>query len=241
MSPESISPRASRASPILREGRRLPARQSPAPGANSGGVSGESRRGSGGGEGWEVCDCGAIQPVAQAGYASEGSGAVTEVGVSYSSADLWALSAEDRAQRRRVAQRGGTCQHASQRSEGAGDGPQGIITPAKLRKLQRALYRKAKAEPQYRFWSLYGEVSRRDILEHALRLVAGNGGAAGIDGQTIEEITARPETQARWLEGLQQALQAKTYRPAPVRREYLPKPDGGQRPLGIPTVVSYCT
>jgi len=135
-----------------------------------------------------------------------------------------------------MAQRGGTCQHASQRSEGVGDGPQGIITPAKLRKLQRALYRKAKAQPQHRFWSLYGEVSRHDILEHALRVVAANGGAAGIDGQTIEEITGCPQVRARWLEDLQGGLQAKTYRPAPVRRVYLPKPGGGQRPLGIPTV-----
>lgn len=236
MSSESIRPRASRASSVLSEGRRLPARQSLAPGANSGGVSGESRRGSGGGEGWEICDCGAPQPVAQAGHTSKRSRAVAEVGVSYSSPDLWALSAEDRAQRRQAGRRGGTCRHASQRSKGAGDGPQGIRTPAKLRKLQRALYHKAKAQPKYRFWSLYGEISRGDILEHALRLVARNGGAAGIDGQTIEEITASPEVKAHWLEHLQQELRARTYRPAPVRREYLPKPDGGQRPLGIPTV-----
>lgn len=150
--------------------------------------------------------------------------------------DLWALSAADRAQRRQDARRGGTCQHASPRSEGAGDGPKGIATPDKIRKLQRALYHKAKAEPTYRFWSLYGELSRRDLLEHALRLVASNGGAPGIDGQTIEQITVNPHTKDTWIQTLQQALQTKTYRPAPVRRVYLPKPDGSSRPLGIPTV-----
>jgi group II intron reverse transcriptase/maturase len=67
-------------------------------------------------------------------------------------------------------------------------------------------------------------------------LVTRNGGAAGIDGQTIETITVSPQTRAQWLDNLQQELQAKSYRPSPVRREYIPKPDGGQRALGIPTV-----
>jgi group II intron reverse transcriptase/maturase len=77
---------------------------------------------------------------------------------------------------------------------------------------------------------------RRDILEHALQRVAANGGAPGVDGQTIQSIVSDPQWQSQWLDSLQRALQTKTYRPLPVRRVWLPKPSGGQRPLGIPTV-----
>ncbi|MBK7999424.1 MAG: hypothetical protein IPK15_12120 [Verrucomicrobia bacterium] len=118
--------------------------------------------------------------------------------------------------------------------EGRGDGPRGIQTPEKVRKLQIALYRKAKADPKWRFWSLYGELYRPDLLEHALRLVARNGGVPGVDGQTIGSITATPDTQRTWLDTLQEELKTKTYRPRPVRRVYIPKSNGGQRPLGIP-------
>jgi group II intron reverse transcriptase/maturase len=134
------------------------------------------------------------------------------------------------------AQRDAACSHASSRRQGAGDGSQEITTPAKLRHLQDTLYRKAKAEPNYRFWSLYGELTRRDLLEQALRLVARNGGAPGVDGESLGHITAAPDTQARWLDALQQEMKDKTYRPAPVRRVFIPKSNGGQRPLGIPTV-----
>jgi group II intron reverse transcriptase/maturase len=123
-----------------------------------------------------------------------------------------------------------------QRSEGTGDGSQEIETPEKIRKLQRALYRKAKAEPGYRFWSLYGELTRSDLLDYALGLVTRNGGASGVDGQTVATINATEDTRRQWLEGLQRELQSKEYRPSPVRRVYIPKSDGGQRPLGIPTV-----
>ena len=150
--------------------------------------------------------------------------------------DLWALGPETRAYLKAAARRNAACPHARQRREGAGDGSQEITTPQKLRKLQRALYRKAKAEPGYRFWSLYSELTRLDLLEYALQLVERNGGAPGMDGQTIESITAKPETRQQWLEQLQRELQTKTYRPSPVRRVYIPKPNGGQRPLGIPTV-----
>ena len=180
------------------------------------------------------------QSVAQAGSPGKAAGVGSAVGGVHSSdehnwLDLWALNPETRAYLR-SARRDAACSHASSRREGAGDGPQGITTPEKLRHLQDTLYRKAKAEPDYRFWSLYGELTRRDLLEHALRLVVRNGGAPGVDGESLSHITAAPQTQARWLDTLQAEMKAKTYRPSPVRRVYLPKSNGGQRPLGIPTV-----
>ena len=181
-----------------------------------------------------------VQSVAQAGSSGEAAGVGSAVGGVRSSdehnwLDLWAMNPETRAYLR-AARRDAACSHASSRREGAGDGPQGITTPEKLRHLQDTLYRKAKAQPDYRFWSLYGELTRRDLLEHALRLVVRNGGAPGVDGESLAHLTATPETQARWLDALQQEMQTKTYRPAPVRRVYIPKSNGGERPLGIPTV-----
>jgi len=180
------------------------------------------------------------QPDAQAGSTGEAAGVGLEVGGVHSNddgrwLDLWALNPETRAYLKSVA-RNAACPQARQRSKGAGDGSQEITTPQKLRKLQRALYRKAKAEPGYRFWSLYSELTRLDLLEYALPLVERNGGSPGIDGQTIQSITAKPENRQQWLEQLQREVQTKTYRPSPVRRVYIPKPNGGQRPLGIPTV-----
>jgi len=97
--------------------------------------------------------------------------------------------------RRRVS----ACTQVCQRSEGQGDGSAqtGIRTPEKIRKLQRTLYRKAKAQPKYRFWSLYGDIMRRDLLEHALQRVAANGGAGGVDGQTIERKASRAARKNR--------------------------------------------
>ncbi len=180
------------------------------------------------------------QPAARAGSPGEAARVGLEVGGVHSKddlswLDLWTLSLETRAYLRSVG-RDAACSHARQRSEGAGDGSQEIRTPEKLRKLQRALYRKAKAKSGYRFWSLYSEMTRLDWLEYALQLVERNGGSPGIDGQTIESITAKPETRQQWLEQLQRELQTQTYRPSPVRRVYIPKPQGGERPLGIPTV-----
>ncbi len=143
------------------------------------------------------------QPDAQAGKPGKAAAVGSEVGGVRSNddpnwVDLWALSPDYRRQLREIA-RDAACSHALPRSKGAGDGSQEITTPEKLRKLQRALYRKAKAEPNYRFWSLYSELTRRDLLEHALQLVVANGGAPGVDGQTVESITATPETRERWL------------------------------------------
>ena len=184
---------------------------------------------------------GPTQTPGQGGTPVKPDGVGLEVGGVHSSAaeswvDLWTLTAESRRQLKAAASRNAACSHTMQRSEGQGDGSQEIQTPEKVRKLQRALYRKAKAQPQYRFWSLYGELSRSDLLEHALKLVARNGGAPGVDGQTIADITAREETRHQWLRELQKEIQDKTYRPAPVRRVYIPKSNGGKRPLGIPTV-----
>lgn len=149
--------------------------------------------------------------------------------------DLWALNPETRAYLK-SARRDAACSHTLSRSKGQGDGSQEIETPQKVRKLQRTLYCKAKAQPGYRFWSLYGELTRMDLLEHALKLVARNGGSPGIDSQTVTEITVSQEAKSQWLETLQRDLEHKTYRPSPVRRVYIPKSNGGTRPLGIPTV-----
>ena len=109
-----------------------------------------------------------------------------------------------------------------------------LETPLKIRMLQRKLYLKAKAEPSYRFYLLYDKIYREDVLAHAYELAKANQGAPGVDGQTFWGI----ETQGleRWLEGIRDELRAKTYEPQPVRRVMIPKPGGGERPLGIPTI-----
>jgi len=108
-----------------------------------------------------------------------------------------------------------------------------LSTPIKLRDLQRKLYVKSKREPGYRFYSLYDKVWREDVLAHAWRLVRANGGAPGIDGITIGQAEERID---ELLEELQQELRTCSYRPEAVRRVYIAKPDGRQRPLGIPNV-----
>jgi RNA-directed DNA polymerase len=109
-----------------------------------------------------------------------------------------------------------------------------LQTPYKIRRLQRKLYAKAKAEPSFRFFQLYDKVYRVDVLEHAYLLCKSNGGASGVDGQTFEDIEAWG--RRRWLEALGKDLRDKTYKPDPVRRVMIPKPGGGERPLGIPTI-----
>jgi len=111
-----------------------------------------------------------------------------------------------------------------------------IITPNKVRELQIALYRKAKAQPKYRFWSLYGELLRPDVLATALEVQIRNDGAAGVDGETLDSINVNPEKRQQWLDRLREELRTKRYRPSPVRRVMIPKNSGGLRPLGIPTV-----
>ena len=131
---------------------------------------------------------------------------------------------------------GATCSADARSSQGRGDGPRGLPTPNKVRELQVTLYRKAKAAKKHRFWSLYGEVQRRDVLEAAWQRVATNGGAAGVDGVSIASIRAQEEGPQRLLAEIQRELKAHSYRPQPVLRVLIPKASGGVRPLGIPTV-----
>lgn len=110
-----------------------------------------------------------------------------------------------------------------------------LLTPEKIRTLQRKLYTKAKQEPGYRFYALYDKVYRADILRHAYNLVRSNKGAPGIDGVSFETIEAGEGVEL-FLERLTEEVKNRTYRPMPVRRVMIPKPDGSQRPLGIPTI-----
>ena len=109
-----------------------------------------------------------------------------------------------------------------------------LATPEKIRTLQRKLYRKAKAEPAFRFYVLYDKIYREDILRHAYAVARANAGAPGVDGMSFAQIEA--SGLEAWLAGLREELVSKTYRPDPVRRVSILKPDGGERPLGIPTI-----
>jgi RNA-directed DNA polymerase len=110
-----------------------------------------------------------------------------------------------------------------------------LTTPETIRTLQRKLYRKAKQEPACRFHALYDKVYRADILSHAYALVRANKGSAGIDGVTFAAIEENEGVTA-FLAELEEALRNKTYKPDPVKRVMIPKSDGSQRPLGIPTI-----
>ena len=109
-----------------------------------------------------------------------------------------------------------------------------LATPASVQKLQTALHAKAKESPNFRFYALYDKVYRKDVLAYAYECCKANGGAAGVDGQTFEDI--EEYGVERWLDELAEELKSRTYQPLPVRRVYIPKPDGKQRPLGIPAI-----
>jgi RNA-directed DNA polymerase len=107
-----------------------------------------------------------------------------------------------------------------------------LKTPDAIRTSQRKLHDKAKTEPGFRFYLLYDKVWRTDILRHAYDLARANKGAPGVDGVTFDQIEA--SGLENWLTRLGEELRAKTYRCQPVRRVMIPKPGGGERPLGIP-------
>ena len=106
--------------------------------------------------------------------------------------------------------------------------------PVKVGKLQTALHTKAKNSPDYRFYALYDKVYRRDVLEWAFVRCLRNGGVPGVDGQSFDDIEKLGRDQ--WLDELAEELRKGTYRPQPVRRVFIPKADGKQRPLGIPCI-----
>jgi RNA-directed DNA polymerase len=128
--------------------------------------------------------------------------------------------------------RGGTRQGMA--GETRSSSPGGHEPVDKVRRLQRRLWVAAKRSPERRFHALYDRIFRGDVLEEAWRRVRANRGAAGVDRETLADVEAYGVE--RMLAELQDDFRAGRYRPAPVRRQVIPKPDGGRRPLGIPTV-----
>jgi len=219
------------------EGCHVPLSNSQAAAQDLGGVGGGDRTGKADRLSRENSSGASVtQPTGQGGQPTEPARAAGVVGVLRSSVDL--PESKTGGERRR-----GTWDHACGPSEGWDDGRRAaatlfdrITTPPKIQKLQRTLYRKAKAEPGYRFYSLYGELLRRDVLETAMSAVASHDGAAGVDGQECSAYTRSDEAWTQWRDQLLEALRTKTYRVSPVRRVRIPKGDGKTRPLGIPTV-----
>jgi RNA-directed DNA polymerase len=108
------------------------------------------------------------------------------------------------------------------------------LEPDRVERLRKKLYEKAKREPDFRFYTLYDKVCWPETVEQAYRQAKANAGAAGVDGVRFEDIES--SGVERWLAELRQELVEETYRPQPVRRVMIPRPSGGERPLGIPTI-----
>jgi len=108
--------------------------------------------------------------------------------------------------------------------------------PEPLFKLRKKLYIKAKQEPKFRFYALYDRIYRQDVLAAAWAQVVLNNGSPGVDNVSIKTIQASPAREASFLEEIYQSLKEKSYRPQAVRRVMIEKANGGQRPLGIPTL-----
>lgn len=216
---------------LIGEGRREGTGQQSASPQRSGGVGVDGTTGSSARESWESSGDGPqARPPVQAGTTGEAGGVAGAVGVPHINIDLLYFKESGEP-------RGDTCSMRGGEAKDAGmAGATRIITPDKVRELQITLYRKAKAGPKYRFWSLYGELLRLDVLNRALDAQLANGGAAGVDGEELAAINATPAGRQQWLERLRTELQTKTYRPGPVRRVWMAKSNGGKRPLGIPTV-----
>lgn len=115
-------------------------------------------------------------------------------------------------------------------------GHKGVKIPVKLSSLRQKLYQKAKEEPKFRFYVLYDRIFRRDVIACAYAISKAKGGAPGIDGVSFDDIEKSPEGSDGFVDSLHEALKTKTYKPDAVRRVNIPKPDGRQRPLGIPTI-----
>lgn len=127
---------------------------------------------------------------------------------------------------------------ATGEAEGSGQAGQPVQPhlPPKVAAVRQKLAQKAKQEPKFRFYSLYGGVMDPDTLWAAWNKVRSNGGAPGVDGISIKEIEQKELGALGLLEEIKQQLRGKTYRPQPVKRVYIPKAHGKRRPLGIPTV-----
>lgn len=115
-------------------------------------------------------------------------------------------------------------------------GTKGVKLPEKLSDLRRKLYSKAKQEPEYRYYSLYGLLLRQDVIETAWRIARSRNGAAGVDGMSFEMIERSVQGVEGFLAEVHESLKTKTYRPSRVKRAYIPKSNGGVRPLGIPVI-----